>query len=192
MHSRKRKPKVSAGWKTLSSSEAHRNPWYSIAHDRVKRPDGRAGDYYVLHTRGPSVFVVAENGREEICLVRLHRYPTRMLSWEIPGGNSDGQPLLKAAKRELKEETGLSACRWKKAGSWQPMNGITSEISHVFLAAGLEGLRRKGDRAEGISRAEFVRWDRAFEMIRKGSITDGQTIAGLFLAAVCLKRVKKL
>ncbi len=178
-----KKQKSLTGWKTLSSKSAHQNPWYRIARDRVIRPDGRRGDYYVLHTRGPSVFVVAVNAREEICLVRLHRYPTRMISWELPGGNSDGEPLLKSARRELREETGLLARSWKKLGSWQPMNGVSSEISHVFLASGLEGELRREDKSEGISRVEFVSYLKVLNMIRQGKITDGQSIAGLFLAA---------
>jgi 8-oxo-dGTP pyrophosphatase MutT (NUDIX family) len=177
-------------WKTLRSKTIHQNPWYRILEDDVIRPDGKKGKYFVIQTRAPSVFIVAVNKRREICLVKMHRYPTQMVSLEIPAGNSDGEPLLKAAKRELFEETGLRAKRWKKMGVWQPMNGLLREMSHVFLAADLIQAKSNDACEEGITEVRFYPYKKILRMIRDGKITDGQSIAGIYLAAGKLGWIK--
>src|SRR4051812_33907197 len=111
-------------WKKLSSKIVYKNPWFQIRKDKVIRPDGQKGTYDVVETHGDSVFVVAFNAREEILFIKLHRYPLGADSLEIPGGNSEGEALPKAAKRELWEETGYKAKTWKRVGTWHPMNGI--------------------------------------------------------------------
>ena len=53
--------------------------------------------------------------RKRILLVRQYRLPARSILWELPAGNLDaGETPLQAAKRELKEETGYRAKKWKK------------------------------------------------------------------------------
>jgi 8-oxo-dGTP pyrophosphatase MutT (NUDIX family) len=177
-------------WKTLSSKVVHQNPWYKIFQDKVVRPDGKKGEYFVVKTKADAVFVVAVNDRREVCLIDLHRYPTNRFSLEVPAGNSEGQPLLKAAKRELKEETGYEAQSWKKLGSWQSMNGVCREMSHVYLAKNLKKISNKFDRHEGISRVRFVPFRKALGMIVKGQISDGQTIASLFIAGSLLEMIQ--
>ncbi len=169
-------------WKTISSKRVHENPWYQVFKDEVIRPDGAKGTYHVVKTQGPSVFVVAVNSKNEICIVKIHRYPTNQVSFEIPGGNSEGQDLLKAAKRELREETGLRARRWKRAGAWHPINGICGEVAHVFIATGLSQAEDRDAVSEGISGTIFIPYKKVLRMIQAGKIMDGQTLGGIFLA----------
>jgi 8-oxo-dGTP pyrophosphatase MutT (NUDIX family) len=175
--------KYNPRWKTLKSRVAHQNPWYKVYCNKVVRPDGKKGDYFIMNTPGPSVFVVAVNAREEVCMIHIDRYPVAASSWEIPGGNTEGQNLLVAAKRELEEETGWKARSWKKAGKWLPMNGVCPEIAHVFIATGLyPAAEKKDSRGEGIRQVLFIPARKALEMSFAGKIIDGQTVAGLFLA----------
>lgn len=173
-------PKIN--WKTKHSRLVHKNPWYRIYLDQVVRPDGRSGQYYVVKTKGPSVFIVAMNSKKEICLIRIHRYPTRVISLEIPAGNSEGELPLRAAKRELEEETGYRAKKWRSIGTWQPMNGILQEIGHVFFATGLKKISKDFDRQEGISEIQFVPYRKVLKMALTGGITDGQSIVSLLMA----------
>lgn len=169
-------------WKTVSSKLVHKNPWYQVFRDEVIRPDGAKGTYHVVKTQGPSVFVVAMNAKREICFVKIHRYPTRQFSFEIPGGNSEGQDLLTAAKRELREETGYSAKRWKWVGAWHPINGICGEVAHVFIASELSWSKHAGAISEGIAETLFIPHKKVLRMIKAGTIMDGQTLSGIFLA----------
>jgi 8-oxo-dGDP phosphatase len=175
--------KYNPRWKTLHSKVAHKNPWYQVYCNKVLRPDGVEGKYYVMNTPGASVFVVAVNTREEVCMIQIDRYPVAGASWEIPGGNSEGQPVLSAARRELEEETGYKARKWVKAGKWLPMNGVCPEVAHVYIAKDLyPAAKKKDSRGEGIRQVVFMPVSKALKMAFSGKIIDGQTLAGFFLA----------
>lgn len=175
-------------WKKLSSKIVHKNPWYTVRQDRVIRPDGKKGTYTVVE-RLPAVFVVALNERKEVYLVGLYRYTTNSYSLEIPGGGSEGESPLRAAKRELKEETGLVAKKWEALGRFQMANGHTNEIGCVFLATGLVQTNESKQKEEGIDLIKAVPISTALEMIRKGKITDGPSIVGLTYAALKMGQV---
>ncbi len=166
-------------WKKLKSKIVYKNPWFRIRQDAVIRPDGKRGTYDVVETLGDSVFVVAMNERDEILFIRLHRYPLGKSSLEIPGGNSEGENILKAAQRELWEETGYRAKSWKRIGTWYPLNGICNESAHVFVAKKLICEGHNHPEEEGISGKVFLPLKKVRQMIRKGQITDGQTLVAL-------------
>lgn len=165
-------------WKTLNSIIVHRNPWYHIQKDDVIRPDGTHGEYFLLITGGASVFIVAQDGNK-ILLIGQERYTNKSFSWEVPGGNSDGQDPLTAAKRELWEETGYEADVWEEIGFSYTMNGVSTEKSYIFRAT---ELIQKGDderKEEGITEMKWVTLEEAKNMIKTGDITDNQTITAI-------------
>jgi 8-oxo-dGTP pyrophosphatase MutT (NUDIX family) len=148
--------------------------------------------------------VVAVTAADEVVLVDLYRYATGLRSVELPAGGSDGEDLLLAAQRELREETGLEAAEWSALGSMWALNGICRAPESVFLARGLSlgngpgngPGNRPGNGAvgeamaeEGITRVRRVAWPEVLRMIRGGEITDAETIASLLHAAIVLGRV---
>ena len=165
-------------WQTISSKIVHKNPWYHVRHDQIIRPDGQPGNYYVVETGGPSIFIVAINDNK-ILLVGQERYTNGTFSWEIPGGNSDGQDLLVAAKRELREETGYTANNWTAVGQGFVMNGVCGEKSYFFVASNLTQTGQNEQLEEGISQQKWFGMDEIKQMIKENVITDNQSIVAI-------------
>lgn len=173
-------------WKSISSKTVHTNPWFFVRQDKVIRPDGSEGSYNVVVSPG-SAFIVAIDKNQQVYLIGQYRYPTNMYSLEIPAGSIDKQTPILAAKRELKEETGLIAKKWKKLGSFQTANGIMSELSHVYMATELIQTNENEQADEGIQELIRVPIKEALNMVKMGKISDSQSIVSLMMVALELK-----
>jgi 8-oxo-dGTP pyrophosphatase MutT (NUDIX family) len=177
-------------WRTHDSRAVYENPWIHVREDDVDRPDGSRGIYGVVQVRNPAVFVVPLTDDDEVVMVELFRYTTGATSLEVPAGGSDGQDPLVAARRELREETGLEADDWAPIGAMFALNGVCHAPEHVFLARGLRPAARAAEQAEeGITAVCRIPWSRALGMVRDGTVTDGETVAALMYAALALGRV---
>ncbi|MBU6389469.1 NUDIX hydrolase [Patescibacteria group bacterium] len=177
-------------WQQLDSRIVYQNPWIKVREDKVVRPNGQPGIYGVVMTP-PSVMIVPLTENGEVYMIGQNRYPTEKFSWELPAGGSDNQNLLTAAKRELKEETGLEAGSWEEIGSFQVMNGICSEICHVFIARELRATPGNSQDEEGITTVRIVAFSELLAMIRSGECDDGMSIAAIMQAALYLGILKQ-
>lgn len=178
-------------WRTTGTREVYANAWMRVREDSVIRPDGRPGIYGVVELPHPSVFVVALTDDDEVVLLELYRYTTQSWSTEVPAGSADGEDALAAARRELLEETGLEAERWVEVGRLSALNGIGDAPEHVYLARGLRTTvdATATQAAEAIGRVRRVPWVEVVGMVRRGEVTDAESVAALMLVAAHLGRV---
>lgn len=175
-------------WTRHNRRRGYRNRWIEVWHDDVTRPDGEPGVYGVVHFANRAVGVVAIDEHDRVALVGQHRYPLDAWHWEIPeGGAPHDEDPLDGARRELLEETGLTAREWREIGRWELSNSITDEAAVAYLATGLEQGEARPDGDEDL----VFRWlpfDEVMALIRSGEITDALTV--LPMQALALERTR--
>lgn len=173
-------------WRRLSRRVAYENPWLTVYHDEVVRPDGEPGIYGVAHFRTRAIGVLPVRADGTILLVGQYRYTLDSYSWEMPegGGDLDEAPI-DAAKRELLEETGYTAGLWREIVQADLSNSVTDETAHIFIATDLT----PGEAApEGTEQLQ-LRWEtleEALAMVSRHEIRDVMTIVAL--QALALER----
>ncbi len=167
---------MSEDYKTLSSEVAFSTPYFDVLKERFVRHDGTEHDYYVL-TKHPSVFILAVDDDRKIYMVKQFRYPTKRWSLELPAGNTDGEDSLKAARRELWEETGLKADKWMKLGEYQVSPGLTTNVGHIWMAKNLTMTDGHQQEEEGIVECVKLSTTEIKEKIATGEISDGPSLA---------------
>ncbi len=134
----------------------------------------------VLHP-GASV-IIPVSVDNELYMVRQYRKPIEKVSLEIPAGKLDaGEDPETCARRELKEETGLTAKNMKHVISIHSTPGFCNEVLHMFLATGLEEGESSADEDEFIS-CEKIKIDKLVDMIFRHEITDAKSIIGILIA----------
>jgi len=163
--------------KLLSSRPRHSNPLFSVREERAVEPGGVKILRYVVH-HGGSAVILPLDSRGRILLVRQYRLAGRRPLWELPAGRIDpGETPLQAARRELAEETGLRARRWKKLAEFYPSPGFLTEKMTIYLAAGV----RMGEACPMEDERIECHWFTAEELdklVAGGKIQDGKTLIG--------------
>lgn len=160
--------------------------------DGVVHPDGELGIYGVVHYKNIAVGILAVE-EDHTYIVGQYRYPLGKYSWEIPeGGCPQGEEPLRAAQRELKEETGLKAARWRLLGEAHLSNSVSDEYAVWFLPT---GLMRGEARPEGTEKLDVRRVpiSEALAMALGGEITDALSLVALMSYALkrtcgCVRR----
>lgn len=169
----------------LSSRRIYTGKVLSLDLDQVRFPDGSTGELEMIRHSGASAIVPIlelEKSDPEILLIRQYRYAAGGYIYEIPAGRLDANETPEdCARRELEEETGYSAARFRKLATIYTTPGFTDEKIHLFAGEGLAAGQDKREPDEFLE-LHFVRLSKALAMIQAGEIVDGKTIVGLFLA----------
>ena len=171
-------------WKTLSTKGVYDNPWIRVEEHEVINPGGGRNVYGKVCFKNVAVAIAAIDDDQHLYLVGQYRYPLQKYSWELPmGGAPLSEAPIDAAKRELKEETGLTAERWTEIMKLDISNSITDETGVVFVARGLEHGEPDFDETEDlvIRREPF---EKAVQMVQRGEITDAVSAAAILNLAV--------
>lgn len=170
-------------WKKVRGQIVYDNPWIRVEEHQVINPGGGENIYGKVFFKNVAVAIVAIDKEDQTYLVGQHRYTLDEYSWELPMG---GAPLeedpLGAAQRELKEETGLTASRWRELSRLHTSNSVTDELGVIFLAQELSQGEAELEETEDIT-VRRLPLAEAVAMAESGEITDAMSVAGLLLIA---------
>jgi ADP-ribose pyrophosphatase len=151
---------------------------FQVALDDTPLPDGRvAPRHLVLHPGAVAILPVLD--ADHVCLLRNFRPAVGEALWEIPAGTLDpAEPPDQAAVRELAEETGYHAARWRKLREFYPSPGILSERMYLYVAEGLTAGPQRLEADEHIE-PRVVPWRDALQWALDGTIRDAKTLVAL-------------
>ena len=154
-----------------------------VLEDRVINPRGGRNNYGHIQFLNRAVAIVPIDDEEHTWLVGQHRYTLDTYSWELPmGGAPLNEDLLAAAKRELLEETGLSAEHWTEVMRLHLSNSITDETGIVFVAEDLAAGEPDFDETEVLDIRRLPLAE-AVAMAESGEITDALSVVALLRVA---------
>jgi len=167
--------------KTVSRKQVYNGNIINVERLTVTLPNGKeASRDVVLHPGASVVIPIGDDG--SIYLVRQYRKPIEKVSLELPAGKLDpGEDPEVCARRELEEETGLTAGKFKHLISIHTTPGFSNEVLHLYAAAELKEGDAHTDEDEFLS-TEKVKIEELINLILNHEITDAKTIIGAFLA----------
>ena len=176
--------KYNSPWKSLKSEIKYNNLWIEVAEHQVINPGGGQGIYGKVHFKNIAVGVIPIDEDNNTWIVGQHRFTLNEFSWEIPeGGAPIGEELIDCAKRELKEETGLVADSYELILKMHTSNSATDEVAYVFLAKGLTQGESNLEETESDLQVKKMSFEKAYQMVMSGEITDSMSVAGILKAA---------
>jgi ADP-ribose pyrophosphatase len=154
---------------------------FSIRRDTLRLPDGRENSFDIVAHIG-SVIILPLDANEQLFFVRQYRHAAGSELLELPAGTLDPEELPEdCAKREVREETGMSAGNLEHIGGFYLAPGYSTEYMHVYLATDLRHDPLKADDDEFLSVEKYPLKD-AMAMFERGEIQDAKSIAAILLA----------
>lgn len=179
----------------VSSEVVYQGKLFRVLHDKIIEPGGRENERDIVRHNGSVVILAVDNSKSKhdpwIVMERQYRHAANQFLWELPAGKLDaGEEALAGAQRELVEETGYRAKKWKPLVEYYASPGFLGESMKVFVA---EGLMAGDAHPEDDEDIEFrlVRLSEVIKMIDRGAILDGKTLTSVLLYARRLAKKRK-
>ena len=171
-------------WITHKTIEIFDNPWIEVTEHEVTNPGGGASLYGKVHFKNYAIGILALDEEMNTWLVGQWRYPLNEYSWELPmGGGPLDEDKLESAKKELKEETGISARHWEEITKIHLSNSVTDEVGYGYLATGLTFGETAFEETEDLT-IRKIPFSEAVRMCMNGEITDSLSVATILKYAL--------
>jgi ADP-ribose diphosphatase len=169
---------VASRARVVRSTRIYQGKAVILTVDEIVEPGGVAVRREVVHHPG-SVVVLPRFSDGSLLLVRQYRHAAGRFLWELVAGTLEpGEKPARAARRELKEESGYRARRWKHLFNFFPSPGILDEKMRLFEARGLKLEKASPEPDERISVRRFSP-AQLRRMLASGKIQDAKTLVGL-------------
>jgi len=182
---KKKAKKTVAAPAAVIEKVVYQGPLFRVMHDKLIEPGGHPSERDVIRHNGSVVILAMDSSKSKknpwIVMERQYRHAANQFLWELPAGKLEpGEDAVAGAQRELAEETGYAAKKWKPLVEYYASPGFLGESMQVFLA---EGLVAGDAHPEDDEKIDFrlVRLSEVLKMIEKGMILDGKTMTSVML-----------
>jgi 8-oxo-dGTP pyrophosphatase MutT (NUDIX family) len=166
-------------WTVHGERSLYESEWVRLVLVDVEIPGGDRFEHHVVRMPNQAAGTIVRDPDRGVLLLWRHRFITDTWGWEIPAGGIDpGEAPLDAAARETLEETGWEPASLRPLVRFQPTNGLSDQVFHIFVADGATRLGEPSDPGE----SERVEWVTVAQLRRL--VQDGQMLDGLSLTAV--------
>ncbi len=164
-------------WETKSSKVIYKNRYMTVTEDVVMTGHGDQVTYGIVHKQPFSIIIPWDGTR--MLLVGQHRHFIKYFSWEFPMGHAESDAPDFAAKRELEEETGLSARAINEIAQFYPAPGTMDQVGYIYVATDWTEGRMERELSEKDMQMKWVTLEEMNNLIKDGVIKDGPTIVSL-------------
>jgi len=161
--------KKNGNWTIKKTTEVFGNDFFKVFNDKVIQPNGEDGEYATIEFV-PGVSVLPIDDEDFVYLTRQFRYSAGKETLEVVAGGIEDESPLAAAKREVKEELGISAEEFDEIGTIQLDNSIIKAQSTLFVARKLTFGKTDRDEAEEMEMVK-ISFKEAVEKVLNGEIT---------------------
>ncbi len=173
--------------KVLSSDLRYEGPLFRIYSEEVEEPTGKRNRRDIIRHNGSVVILAVDASKSKrdplIVIERQYRHAAQQFLYEVPAGKMEpGEDRLAAAKRELLEETGYTARKWKKLVRYFASPGFLGEWMQVFLAEDLVPGVARPEEDESLE-LQRVPLSELLRLIERGQIQDGKTLVSVLCYA---------
>jgi ADP-ribose pyrophosphatase len=178
----------------ISSKLSYDGPLFRVYTDEILEK-GRKVMRDVVRHNGSVVILAIDNAKSQrdplIVIERQYRHAAKEYLLEVPAGKlEEGEDPLAGAKRELLEETGFRATRWRKMVRYFASPGFLGEWMQVFIAEGLTVGEAQPEYDEQLE-IEMIPLSKLLNMIVEGKVHDGKTLISVMLYDRLRQREKK-
>ncbi len=185
----------SASAQVISSEVVYSGALFRVVQDKLIEPGGKDAVRDVVRHNGSAVILAVDNSKDKkdpwIVMERQYRHAANRYLWELPAGKLEqGEDPLAGAQRELEEETGYRAKKWKPLVNYYASPGFLGEAMNVFLAEELVPGEARPEEDEVIE-LRLVKLSEILKRIEKGGILDGKTLSAVLLYAHLLDKKRK-
>ena len=167
-------------WTVHGERSLYESEWLRLVLVDVEIPGRERFEHHVVRMPDQAAGTIVRDPHRGVLLLWRHRFITDSWGWEIPAGRIDpGETPDQAAAREALEETGWEPNAVQPLMRYQPTNGLSDQVFHIFVADGATHLGDPEDPGES-ERVEWVSIDDLRGLVQRGEMLDG-----LSLTAVC-------
>ncbi|MGA2890291.1 MAG: NUDIX hydrolase [Terracidiphilus sp.] len=180
-------PAVEGTAQLVGSETVFEGPLFRVLRDRLIEPGGREALRDIVRHNGSVVILAIDSAKNKrdpwVVIERQYRHAANRFLWELPAGKLEaGEDALAGAQRELEEETGYRARKWKPLVEYYASPGFLGESMKVFVAEGLVAGEAHPEDDEQID-FRLVKLSELVKLIEKGAILDGKTLTSILLYA---------